>query len=745
MARSESKNHSEQRLAPELTHDELRHAYRVAVRNRSMDERIVRRLSQGRIKFAIYGPGEEMHATATALAWHKAMDGDVSKFGFCGHYRSGTLFSMWCELTGRQDVVKDVIRQQFSRATDPFSGGRNMVNHMLDMERGLLPIQSALGMNLGKAAGYGQAMRLSGVADGFVAAAIGDGTTAEGDTHDAMNAISVWSLPMCVMVTDNHIAISTEPHDGRGIKDLEAYAKAFGLAFFSCDGKDFEAVYETAYRVATFCRTEQRGCVWHVQGMPRLNGHSSAGNYRFDLDQPDPILSFGAFLVERGVLAPEDICTRIEGDGADYFAWHDLGRVMSEEDATVARWMAEVEAEPEPAPSDIHTFVRPPFPEASDPADLVERARTNVTYAGALRAAMRDVFEAGPTAIWGQDVGNLGGVMQATAGLKALHPDAVIDAPINEPLIVGTAVGAGLYPGFVAMPEIQFGDYSLNAFHWLVHMGNLYWSSIGQACASVILRMPSDPFGGGAIYHSMSLDGFFSAIPGLVICMPSTSYDVYGLMLAAADYGGPVVMLEPKYCYRRANGPAFPDEPDATDKAAVKQLRDDIRHGGIPEVGDGVRVPLGKGIVRRSGSDLTLVGWGRGALFGEQVSDSLRAEGISVEVIDLRTIVPPDMDLVFASVQKTGRLLVAADDRPFAGFMREIQAQVAEALPGVPMKAIGMRDVPGIAQSEALEEHSVLSTERIEQAARAVLTAAVTTGSVASSGWSWVPGRYVTG
>ena len=730
--------------APLLSHDELRHAYRVAVRNRSMDERIVRLLSQGRVKFAIYGPGQEMHATATALAFHKATEGG-QHFGFGGHYRSGTLISMWSELTGRQDFVKDVLRQQLSKATDPFSGGRQMVNHLIDMERGILPIQSSLGMNLGKTAGWAQALKLQGTRDGFVAASIGDGSTAEGDLHDAMNAISVWSLPMLVMVTDNRIAISTSPSEGRGIKSLQAYAEAFGLEFFSCDGRDFDACYATAWEAARYCRTTQSGAIWHVHDLPRLNGHSSAGNYRFDLEQDDPILSFGASLVERGALEQSDIVTRIPGTGADYFAHHDLGAVMGEEDARIARWMQEVEAEPDPEPHSVAEWTRPPFPSVVEPADLAERPKTNVTYAGALRAAHKAILESRPSGVWGQDIGRLGGVMQATAGLKELFPDRVIDAPINEPLIVGTAVGAGLYPGFVAMPEIQFGDYSLNAFHWLVHMGNLYWSSIGQACASVILRMPSDPFGGGAIYHSMSLDGFFSAIPGLVICMPSTSYDVYGLMLAAADYGGPVVMLEPKYCYRRANGPAFPDEPDATDKAAVKQLRDDIRHGGIPEVGDGVRVPLGKGIVRRSGSDLTLVGWGRGALFGEQVSDSLRAEGISVEVIDLRTIVPPDMDLVFASVQKTGRLLVAADDRPFAGFMREIQAQVAEALPGVPMKAIGMRDVPGIAQSEALEEHSVLSTERIEQAARAVLTAAVTTGSVASSGWSWVPGRYVTG
>ena len=727
---------------PTLSPDALRHAYRVAVRNRSMDERIVRLLSQGRVKFAIYGPGQEIHATATALGWHKATGGE--HFAFAGHYRSGTLISMWSELTGRQDFVKDVLRQQLSRATDPFSGGRQMVNHLIDMERGILPIQSPLGMNLGKAAGWAKAMHLQGIRDGFVAATIGDGSTAEIDLHDAMNAVSVWSLPMLVMVTDNSIAISTRPHEGRGIKDLEAYAKAFGLRFFSCDGRDFDACYATAFAAARHCRESQSGAVWHVHSLPRLNGHSSAGNYRFDLEQSDPIQTFGERLVADGVLEQGDIVTRVDGTGADYFAHHDLGGVMGEEDARVGAWMREVEAEPDPDPNTLMEWTRPPFPAVDEPADLATRATTNVTYAGALRAAHKAILESRPSGVWGQDVGHLGGVMQATAGLKQLFPDRVIDAPINEPLIVGTAVGAGLYPGFVAMPEIQFGDYSLNAYHWLVHMGNLYWSSVGQACPSVILRMPSDPFGGGAIYHSMSLDGFFSAIPGLVICMPSTSYDAYGLMLSAADYGGPVVMLEPKYCYRRAHGPAFPDEPDPGDKAAVKTIKDQIRRGAIPEIGEGVRVPLGKGIVRRAGTDLTLVGWGRGAIWGEAVSDTLRAEGISVEVIDLRTIVPPDMEMVFASVQKTGRLLVTADDRPFAGFMREIQAQVAEAFPGTPMKAVGMKNVPGVAQSELLEEHTVLTTERIEEGARAVLAAAVGTGST-RGGWNWMPARYITG
>jgi len=728
--------------APELTRDELRLAWRVAVRNRSMDERIVRLLSMGKVKFAIYGPGQEAHATAIALAWHKATN--LENFGFCGHYRSGTAYAMVSELSGRPDLALDVIRQQFSKATDPFSAGRNMVNHLLDMDRGLLPIQSPLGMNLGKAFGYAKALTVQGKEKPFTVAAIGDGTTAESDLHEAMNAISVWSLPMCVMITDNGVAISTAPEDGRGIRDFRKYAEAFGLKFFSADGRDFFDCYETAWQAAQWCRETGSGCVWHVHDMPRLNGHSSAGQYQFHFDQEDPFGIWGPELVKRGALTEEELVRKIEtdSDSQDYFAHHDLGTIMGEEDARVAAWIKQVETEPYPDPATLHEFTRPPFPVVTEDPALLDRPRTNVTYAGALRAALKHVLETRPSAIWGQDVGNLGGVMQATAGLKKIWPDRVIDAPINEPLIVGAAVGAGMAKDFVALPEIQFGDYALNAYHWLVHMGNLYWQTLGQACPSVILRMPTDPFGGGAIYHSMSVDGFFANIPGLVMVMPSTSYDAYGLLLAAAEYGGPVVFLEPKYCYRRTNGPALIGEPDPSDKAAVKALKDHIRYSNIPEVGGGEMVPLGKGIIRRPGSDLTVVSWGRAALYAEEVGDKLAGEGIGCEVIDLRTIVPPDMDLVLRSVQKTGRLLVVAEDRPFAGFQREIQSQVAEALPGVPTLAVGMDNVPAIGQCEVLEEAAALNPEKLEAAIHQLLGQSLQTGT---AGWSWVPPRYIVG
>jgi pyruvate/2-oxoglutarate/acetoin dehydrogenase E1 component len=338
----------------------------------------------------------------------------------------------------------------------------------------------------------------------------------------------------------------------------------------------------------------------------------------------------------------------------------------------------------------------------------------------------------------GQDVGNLGGVMQATAGLKKKHPNCVIDAPLNEPLIAGTAMGAGLHAGVRALPEIQFGDYSLNTFHWLVHMGNLYWCSNGRTTTRVTLRMPTDPFGGGAVYHSMSLDGYFAPIPGLVLLMPSTSWDIYGLLMTASEYDGPVVVLEPKFMYRQTLGPAFPGE--STDPKEIAAFKRGIMRGEIPDLPRDIRVPFGKGIIRRSGNDITIVAWGRMVWTALKSAEALASEGISAEVIDLRTLVPPDLDLIYESVGRTGRLVVAAEDRSFAGFVRTIQGHVVERFPGMPTRAMGQKDIPGIAQNLKLEQYTVLDADELAEGVRDCL--GIQVADSGSAGWSWVPPRY---
>lgn len=699
---------------PTPTPAELALAYEVGARSRCTEEHIVRLVSRGEVKFAIWGPGEEVHGTATALALSKVVP--LDRFGLVPHYRSGALCSMWTRLHGYDAFTLDVLRQQFSKDTDRMSRGRQMVYHLDMKEYGILPVQSPVGMQLGKAAGYALGFKLKGQ-QGFGMAVVGDGTTAEGDMHDTMSAASVWSLPLLILVTDNNVAISTTPAEGRGIKDFVAYANSFGIAGLRCDGRDFDDVYSTTARAAHYIYSQQKPLLIHVHSLPRFNGHSSAADVTYDLSQDDPLIRFAERLVRDGVLGERDALRRVKGEGRDFFAHHDLGNVMGRQDEELRAMLDQVRAEPDPDPASVTDHIRAPFPPTAETAP--GPGTTNITYAGAIRAAIKNIFQHHNGALWGEDVARLGGVMTATAGLKKRFPERIFDAPLNEPLIVGTACGAGLHGDLVTMPEIQFGDYSLNAFHWLVHMGNLYWCTNGRSNFATIVRMPVDPFGGGAVYHSMSVDGYFTPIPGLTIVMPSTSFDAYGLLMAAAEYRGPVVVLEPKWMYRQNLGPAFPNEPQ--DPAEISALKKSIMRGEVPDLDPAMRVPLGKGTVRRPGSDVTCVAWGRAVWTAVRAAEELEKDGISLEVIDLRTLVPPDMDLIYASLERTGRLLVAAEDRSFAGFVRQIQGDCVERFPGLPARGLGQKYIPGIAQCLALEEATVLTAEDIVRNAREIV------------------------
>ncbi len=722
--------------APEAPTDEqLLFAYTLACQSRSLEEHIVRLAARGEVKFAIWGPGEEIHGAATALALAQVVG--PANFGIVPHYRSGCMISTWCALHGYHGFSRDVLRQQFSKDTDHMSRGRQMVNHLVLPDLGVLPVQSPVGMQLGKAAGYALGFKKKGVDDAVCVGIVGDGTTAEGDMHDTMNAASVWSLPLIVMVTDNEIAISTRPHEGRGIKDFAAYAAGFGVKHFACDGGNFFDTWRTTLEAALYVRDQQAPVLLHVHSLPRFNGHSSAADMSFDLSQDDPLIALGALLVERGLLDERDVLKRIPGaSGRDFFNLHDLGNVMGREDEAIKATFRQVRAEPEPPLESVMEKIHAPFPEVTEPAP--GPGTTNITYGAAIRSALDYAIVNKGGVLWGQDVARLGGVMQATAGLLGKHAGKVFDAPLNEPLIMGTAMGLGLHRDLRALPEIQFGDYSLNAFHWMVHLGNIFWTTNGVSSCRLTMRTPVDPFGGGAVYHSMSLDGYYTPIPGLVIVMPSTSWDVYGLLMTAAEYDGPVICLEPKWMYRQTLGPAFPGEP--TDKEAITALKKGITRGEVPDLPRDVRVPFGKGVVRRAGEDVTVVAWGRAVWTALKAAEALEASGVSAEVIDLRTLVPPDMDLVYESVGRTGRLIVASEDRSFAGFVRTIQGYVVERFPGVPTRALGQKNVPGIAQNLSLEEATILTSGDIVAAASELVAAKA--ASAGRAGWSWIPPRY---
>ncbi|MEM6995843.1 MAG: thiamine pyrophosphate-dependent enzyme [Myxococcota bacterium] len=733
---------------PQLTPERLVAAYNESCMARFHVERVVQECSKGRVKFAIWGPGEEIHGTASALAFQDVVDPDA--FCIAGHYRSASLLAMWSRLRGYEDFHLDHMRQQLSKVTDPWSGGRNMTAHFNDMRFNTMPVQSALGMQVSKSVGFAEGLRRQGKSDAVVACIVGDGTCAEGDLHEGMTGASILQLPWLLIVTDNDIAISVKPEDGRGIKSFEAYARAFDFAYFECDGNDFLDVYATTRDAATYCKDRQRPAMIWVRNLSRLNDHSSAADFSFKWHEYDPLIDFGQSLVAQGILEAGDVVVRRETTSKDYFAGHELGRLGEKADAYIVQTMEITEGEPEPTIESAFDHILEPYPEATEPAKTGRN--TVISINGAVRAAMAAILEDNPmTWIYGQDVGAKGGVMQATRGLYDEFPGQVRDAPINEPFIVGSAVGFALHEGATALPEIQFSDYSLNTLHWLVYLGNLLWSSNGTARANVILRLPVEPLHGGAVYHSMCMEGFYGSIPGLTIVAPTTSRDMYGLLRSAADYTGPVLVFESKGLYRMTLGDAFPNEP--TDPEEIRKLKRAIAfEGHRPDIPKDFRVPLGKADILQSGEDLTLVTWGRCALFAREAVATLAQEGVSVELIDLRTIVPPDMETVLASVGKTGRLLVAHEDRVFASIGRELQGAVIEALGDrhVATRVVGQEPVPGIPQNVRLEDALAMNPARVLAAARQVLAQRVGTASPAADARAapssgpilWTPNRH---
>ena len=696
-----------------LSTAEVKTAYEVALDTRgSIITAMQMKLRGEGIEFWIGGPGEEIHGAATAMACHDAVlgEGQVGDLSYFCHYRSDALAAMTSHLRGHTTFVKDYFRQGLSRVTDPHSAGRQMMMHVCMPQLGLMPVQSPLGMQLGKAAGYARGLQLL-EKRGIAVAIIGDGTMAESDLHETMHAASLWNLPLLIIVTDNDIAISVGPEDGRGIRDLSAYCRAFDIQFFSCDGHDFLDTYRVTTHAAQEVLSRGKTALLHAR-VPRLMGHSSSSGGQFDFEARDPLLEFGQWLVAEGILTEDEIFVRGEVDKRrNYFEIHQLGSIMAERLNTIRQTVAEVREEPTPSVTagDVFRHTMPPFPDVRETTPLERPTRVQINEA--LNLALDRTLAGGRAMLWGQDVGHRGGIFQVTAGLRDKYPSQVRDAPINEPLIIGTATGAALHPDLVLLPEIQFGDYSLNCLHWFVHLGNLHWTSNGQVSPNVTVRFPVDPVMGGAPYHSMSCDGFYGNIPGLVITIPSTAYDAYGLLRTSADYQGPVVQMEPKRIYRMKLGNALPGEPG--DAKALQAIR---RAGTSLPIED-YRVPFGKLARRRAGADVTIVSWGWASWQSVAAADRVAtAEGIEAEVLDLRTLVPFDIEGVIASAQRTGKVLIIQNDRTFAGFGRELQGQLIEHLPGISVRLVGQRNTPAVGQSRVLEDAITLQESDVEAA-----------------------------
>ncbi len=287
-------------------------------------------------------------------------------------------------------------------------------------------------------------------------------------------------------------------------------------------------------------------------------------------------------------------------------------------------------------------------------------------YLTALKEALFEEMERNPKMIvQGEDVGLLGGAFGVTIGLQEkFGPQRVVDMPISEAAIIGSAVGMALN-GMTVVCEMQFIDFISCGFDQIVNnMATYHYRTAGEVNLPIVVRGPAGAYGGGALYHSQMNEAWFANSPGLQIVVPSTPYDAKGLLKAAIRSGNPTIFYEIKYNYR------------------LRDIEEEL-----PE--EDYIVPLGKARVRREGTDLTYVTYGNNVLHCLQAADELAKEGISAEVIDLRTLVPLDEDTIIESLRKTHRLVVVNEAPMTCGFAGEVIARMCD-------KAFDLLDAPPI-------------------------------------------------
>ena len=318
------------------------------------------------------------------------------------------------------------------------------------------------------------------------------------------------------------------------------------------------------------------------------------------------------------------------------------------------------------------------------------------TFIEAVREGLAEEMRRdGSTIVLGEDVGKKGGVFLATDGLWAeFGEERVIDTPLTESMIIGASIGAAMN-GLRPIAEIQFADFIHPAFNQLVsEAARMRYRTNNGFGVPMVVRAP---YGGGvhgALYHSQSVEAFFTHVPGLKVVIPSTPYDAKGLLKSSIRDEDPVLFFEHKKMYRSVRG--------------------DVPAGDFT-------VPLGRAAVRRPGKHITLVAYGLMVQYGLEAAERVAHEGIEVEVVDLRTLRPLDRPTLLGSVRKTGKCLVAYEDNRFGGYGAEIAAIVAEEafeyLDG-PVSRIAGPDVPGVPYNHALEDWFMLSPAKIADAIR---------------------------
>jgi 2-oxoisovalerate dehydrogenase E1 component len=648
--------------------ERLESLYTTMVKIRRFDEKTTELFVQGLVKGTAHSYVGEEAVAAAACANLRADDYIVGTHRGHGHCiaKGARVDRMMAELFGR---------------VDGYCRGLGGSMHIAALDLNILGCNGivAAGLPIGNGAALAARLRKT---DRVVIAFFGDGASSQGVVHESLNLAAVWKLPIIFLCENNQYALSTSSKRTIAGESIAARAAAYAIPGVRVDGNDALAVYE-AVRTAVVRARAGEGPTLVEALTYRWGGHSMRANlpdYRTKDEERE--------WMERDPIAR--LRAELERGGASVMRLKDLEESVEVE---MDRAVAFATASAEPTVDVMESSVYAPHQPATEPT---ERGGPERTMAEAINEALHaEMSRDERVFVMGEDVSLIGGIFGVTRGLRdKFGEDRVRDTPISEAGFLGAGVGAAI-AGMRPIVEIQIWDFIAVAMDQVVNQAAKFRYMLGGGpTVPLVIRGPQ---GGGirlAAQHSQCLEAWFAHVPGLVVVAPSTPYDAKGLLISAIRDDNPVIFLEHKALYA-AKGPV-PAEPYA--------------------------IPLGRADVKREGTDVTVVATQAMVARALAAAVDLEKDGISVEVIDPRTLVPLDEATILASVRKTHRLVVAHEAVKRSGFGAELAAIVAEkAIDDLdaPVLRVGARAVP-MPYNDVLERATIPTQADIAEAIRSL-------------------------
>ncbi|TMD41039.1 MAG: tungsten formylmethanofuran dehydrogenase [Chloroflexi bacterium] len=624
---------------------------------------------QGRAPFIISCAGHE--AAQIGIGWPLK-----PKYDWLAPYYRDVVLCMRMGVT-----PLDLMLSVLAKAGDPASGGKQTPGHFSDSRLNITSGGSPVATQMVRGAGVAYALKMDGT-DKVLLTCYGEGAGAEGDAHEAFNFAAIYKLPEVFVCENNGFAISTPFRKEYAIDYVAQRAAGYGFPGVTVDGRDPVTCYVVSKEAVARARAGDGPTLIECL-VDRLGAHSSEDDQRryrsqeeIDLlAQSDCLERFKKQLIDEGVLKAKQVTEYEE-------------QVKAEVAAATTQGMQADDPRPEDALTNVYAIEAPT---AIDPAAGAETEEMNMV--AALRSALAEEMERDERVmVMGEDVGKKGGVFLVTDGLRNRFGEArVIDTPLAESSIAGVALGLAI-AGKRPVAEMQFTDFAHMAFNSITNeIAKYRYRSDGDWTVPLVVRAPMGGHAHGALYHSQSIEARF-ATPGLKIVIPSSPYEAKGLLLAAIRDPDPVLFFEHKRLYR--------------------MFKEAVPKGEY-------LIPLQKARTFREGKDISVFCYGLMVHYAAEAARNLEAEGVSVEIIDLRTVYPLDKEAIVASARKTGKCLVLYEDNFSVSVGSEVAALIADEAwrwLDAPVKRFGGLDVPSMPYAVPMEEFFMPTPDKITRA-----------------------------